>query len=116
MGPRNVQSAIHFLKENPAYQEEKPYAFRFELDTAEVPQSNMQMRKIEPITITDIRGSEDRYSLETNGFTVLRLDSRLVYDDFHDSKKVEVYLNELETLLKSHLGAFQVKVFRHGVS
>ncbi|KAL8713802.1 MAG: hypothetical protein Q9225_006712 [Loekoesia sp. 1 TL-2023] len=116
MGHRNVQAGIYFLKENPNYQEEKPYAFRFEFGSADVPQSNMEMQKIEPITITDIRGFEQDYSLGTNGFAILKFDSNLTYEDFHDSAKVkEYYYQELENLLKSHLGASEVKVFRHGL-
>ncbi|KAL8731037.1 MAG: hypothetical protein Q9166_003688 [cf. Caloplaca sp. 2 TL-2023] len=115
MGSRNIQSAIYFLKENPSYQDEKPYAFRFELGSAEIPQSNMEMQRVEPISITDIRGFERHYSLDVNGFEVLELDSHLEYKDFYDSDKVKVYLAELEDLLKRHLGASKVKVFRHGL-
>ncbi|KAI4149667.1 MAG: hypothetical protein L6R39_002449 [Caloplaca ligustica] len=115
MSFRDVQSAIHFLKENPSYQHEKPYAFRFALSSNDIPQSNMEMQKVEPITITDIRGFEQDYSLDVNGFTILELDSKLGYHDFYDSERVKVYFAELEDLLEYHLGASKVKVFRHGL-
>ena len=76
----------------------------------------MEMQKIEPITISDIRGFEHEYTLDINGFAILEFNSQLYYDGFHDSEKVKIYFNELEDLLRSHLGAFEVKVFRHGVS
>ncbi|KAL8963646.1 MAG: hypothetical protein Q9193_000115 [Seirophora villosa] len=112
---KDVQSAIHFLKESPSYQHEKPYAFRFGLGSVDIPQSNMEMQIVKPITITDIRGYERDYALDVNGFTILELDSECGYEDFHDPEKVKLYLGELEDLLQSHLGAFKVKVFRHGL-
>ncbi|KAL8833096.1 MAG: hypothetical protein Q9170_004505 [Blastenia crenularia] len=115
MGSRDVQSAIHFLKPNSLYRHEKPYAFRFELSSDDIPQSNMEMQKIEPINITDIRGSERDYSLDVNGFTIVRFESSLEYQDFYDPEKVKIYLGELEELLKSYLKASEVKVFRHGI-
>ena len=115
MGSRNIQSAIHFLRENPCFKEEKPYAFRFDLESAGVPQSNMEMREVKPISITDMRGFEHNFSLEANGFAVLGLDSKLSYSDYHDAEKLKVYFHELEELLKAYLGAREVKVFRHGV-
>lgn len=81
----------------------------------DIPQSNMRMQKVEPITISDIRGSEQDFSLDVNGFTILKLDGKLGYKDFHDPEMVKVYFHELEDLLKTYLGASRVKVFRHGV-
>ncbi|KAI4195847.1 MAG: hypothetical protein LQ346_003338 [Caloplaca aetnensis] len=112
---QHVESAIHFLQENPSYRHEKPYAFRFAPGPIDIPQTNMQMQKVEPIAIADIRGSEHDFSLDPNGFTILKLDSELEYAGFHDPEKVKVYFHEVEGLLKLHLGASEVKVFRHGL-
>lgn len=113
--PAVVQADIHFLKPDARHQEEKPYAFRYELDIEEVPQSNMEMEKVEGIWITDIRGRESEYSLNTNGFTVLKHQSALDYGDYYDPNRVSIYLRELEDLLKVRLNASKVEVFRHGV-
>ena len=110
-----IEANIHFLKPDGRHQEEKPYAFRYELDTEEVSQSNMEMEKVEGISITDIRGREPEYSLDANGFTVLRHQSTLDYGDYYDSNRVCVYFRELEDLLKTSLNASKVEVFRHGV-
>ena len=113
--PAVVQANIHFLKPDARHQDEKPYAFRYELDTEEVPQSNMEMEKVEGVGITDIRGRELEFSLDANGFTVLRHQSALDYGDYYDPNRVWVYLHELEDLLRTNLNASKVEVFRHGV-
>lgn len=113
--PAVVQANIHFLKTDARYQKEKPYAFRYELDAEDVPQSNMEMEKVEGILITDIRGLEREYSLDLNGFTVLEHQSALEYGDYYDPSRVWVYFRELEDLLKTHLNASKVEIFRHGV-
>lgn len=110
---RTVQASIYFLTKNVRFQTEKPYAFRFPVET--VQQTNMEMERRDSISITDMRGSESNFSMETNGFVVLNLESGMAYDDFHDSERVSAYFRELEALLKSHLGASHVEVFRHGV-
>ena len=110
-----IRANIHFLKRDVRYQKEKPYAFRYELDTKDIPQSNMEMEKVEGIQIRDIRGLEPQYSLDLHGFSVLRQESALEYGDYYNPNKVWIYLRELEGLLKTHLNASRVEVFRHGV-
>ena len=110
-----VQANMHFLKYDARHNEEKPYAFRYELDTQDIPQSNMEMEKIEGISISDIRGIEHEYSLDSNGFTILKHQSAIEYRDYYDLNIVWVYLHELEDLLKIYLRASKVEIFRHGV-
>jgi hypothetical protein len=108
-----VETEIYFLKRDSKFEAEKPYAFRYAVDN--VPQTNMVMEP-EPVLITDIRGSEDRFSVDIHGFAVLKFESGLSYDDFYDESKVSQYFRGLENLLKLHLDANRVEVFRHGVS
>lgn len=110
-----VEASVHFLKKDPLHDEEKPYAFRYEIDGEDVPQSNMEMEKKETIQITDLRGIEHEFSLERNGFTIMNLEGGLQYEDFYDEEKVQTYFRELENLLSEHLGASKVEIFRHGV-
>ena len=109
------QSTMHFLKEDSSFREEKPYAFQYKLSSDDIRQSNMEMQEVKSVKIKDMRGFERKFSLEANGFTILRFDSKLQYQEFYDAEKLKVYFTELEDLLKLHLGANQVKVFRHGV-
>ena len=113
--PVVVQANLHFLKKDARHQEEKPYAFRYEADTEDIPQSNMEMERVDGILIRDIRGEESDYSLDSNGFMVLRHQSALEYREYYDLERVWVYLHELEDLLKNHLNASKVEIFRHGV-
>ena len=110
-----VVSSIYFLKRSPKLLEEKPYAFRFELDNDDIPQTNMTMEENEGIAIADIRGREDAFTLKKNGFEIMELRSKLAYEDFNDENKIPIYLVELEELLQRRLGASQVVVFRHGI-
>lgn len=114
----SVEASLHFLKKNPLYKEEKPYAFRYELSTDDdddVPQSNMEMEKIDCVPITNMRTIEDKLSLEVNGFEVFEIESKLNYEEFFDPGKVQIYFRELERLLQIRLGASKVEVFRYGV-
>lgn len=106
---------MYFLKRSDVFQTEKPYAFRFPVESEDIQQTNMEMERKGPILITNMRGFEKSFSIETNGFAVLNLQSELAYEDFYDAAKVSTYFRELEALLKSHLGASHVEVFRHGL-
>ena len=110
-----IISSIHFLEKSPVFLEEKPYAFRFDLDDDSIPQTNMTMKEVEGIAIVNMRGAEDAFTLEKTGFEVIELQSKLAYEDFDDETKIPVYLRELEELLQRRLGAKQVFVFRHGL-
>jgi hypothetical protein len=110
-----IISSIHFLKRSPVFLEEKPYAFRFDREDDSIPQTNMTMEEVEGIAIANMRGAEDAFTLEKNGFEVMELQSKLAYEDFDDKTKIPVYLRELEELLQRRLGANQVLVFRHGL-
>ena len=112
---RMVNASLYFLRTDPIHRAEKPYAFRYEIGTDEVPQSNMEMERRDNIQIADLRGIEKHFTLETHGFTILRLESQLKYEDFYNQKKIGTYFCELEDLLATQLKASTVKVFRHGV-
>jgi hypothetical protein len=112
---RNVTTSIHFLKRTTAFEEEKPYAFRYDPGAVDVPQTNMEMEEIEGIEIKDMRGLEKQLTLERDGIEVLSLQSKLKYDDFHIAEKLPIYFKELEVLLKARLRARKVLVFRHGL-
>ena len=113
-GLSDVKTSIYFMQRDKLFAEEKPYEFCYTAD-ASIPQSNIAREKQDDVTIHDIRGQEQTFKLEPNGFTVLKLDECSPYDDHSDPIKVTRYLRSLETLLKKHLGASHVEVFRHGL-
>jgi hypothetical protein len=66
------------------------------------------------IRIEDARGRESEFTLDRNGFELVRAPSRVT--DFYSSKEVqEVYYPEVEQLLRNRLGADRVVIFDHTV-
>ncbi|MCJ1226945.1 hypothetical protein MMC12_003600 [Toensbergia leucococca] len=115
-GPiRTVQTPLYFLKPNKLFNIEKPYAFKFPVEGGRVRPSNMETGVVEDITITDIRGYEKSFNMETNGFAVLSLNTGLEYEDFHQEEGIFSYLRKIELLLKDYTGASRVDVFWHCV-
>jgi len=107
-------TTIYFLRPDPLHKEEKPYAFRFD-PGAGVQQSNFTHDPHGGITVRNMRGSEDQFTFERNGFTVLKLPQHVPYDAYHDPQGIRAYFVQLESLLRDHLGASHVEVFRHGL-
>lgn len=116
MAAGDVLTDLIFLKPDPKYDHEKPYRLRYDPGDA-IPRTNCETDVQKGIIVHDIRGREAEYTLNRNGFQVVRLDSKLTPDDFHDRAKVKaVYYQELKDLLKRTLGAKRVEVLEHGVS
>jgi hypothetical protein len=115
MAAGDVLTDLIFLKPDSKYMHEKPYRLRYDPGDA-IPRTNCETDVQRDITIRDIRGKEADYTLNRNGFQVVRLDSKLTPEDFHDRAKVKaVYYQELKELLKRTLGAKKVEVLEHGV-
>lgn len=110
-----VTASIHFLKSNPVFSEEKPYAFRYEIEEGPVPQSNMTMEETHGIKVCDIRNDIRNFTLERNGFEVMQIRCELSREDFLNEGKLATYFQELETTLKKRLRARKAMVFRHGI-
>jgi hypothetical protein len=111
----DFETQISFTKYDERYKLEKPYTFKVPLEGADIPSSNIDQSGIGTAHITDIRGNEADFSLPDNGFAILPVRDDLLYEEYHDEIKVQKYFRELEVLLKNHLGAKDVRVFRHAV-
>jgi hypothetical protein len=82
----------------------------------EFPRTNCETQVQKDVLVRDIRGSEAKYTLNRNGFQVLRMDSKLTPEEFNDRDRVkDVYYEELRELLKRELGAKRVEILEHGV-
>ena len=67
-----------------------------------------------PVEIKDIRGHEQRFSLEEAGLQVVSHVSAI--DDYYDDKKVRgIYMPEMEALVKRVTGALRVHAFDYNV-
>ncbi|KAJ5406076.1 CmcJ-like methyltransferase [Penicillium sp. CMV-2018d] len=57
---------------------------------------------VDGICVEDMRGRENDFQIERNGFTILNINTRLEYHDFFDNKKVLQYFNLMEEIRKRH--------------
>src|SRR5271154_335969 len=90
---------------------EKPHNYMY--DDHEGPQRNYgDVTHIAPIH--DIRGHESEFSLDKNGFQVVK--SPTAEKDFKDEEKIQKeYYKEVEDLLKKVTGAHKVVIFDHTI-
>ena len=110
-----VESSIHFLTRDKVYEHEKPYQLKY-VAADGIPTTNIRLEKQEPVKISSIRGQEQQFSLDKNGFTVLKMDKEVSYDDFNNPAGVKRYLNMVAEQLKMRLGADKVQVYQYVVS
>jgi hypothetical protein len=66
------------------------------------------------VTIEDARGREAEFTIDRNGFALLRAPT-LVRDFYATDEVKRVYYPEIETLLRAALGASRVFIFDHTV-
>jgi hypothetical protein len=110
-----LQTSMYFLAANDLYLRQKPYSLRFEPKQPFL-QSNIRTEKHEDIVIEDIRGRENDFDFNANGFAVMPFTSQMAYDDFDDKQKlIELYLKEVADKLRNFLGALHVQIFEHTV-
>src|SRR5271155_2716282 len=96
-----VQTDLNFYK---ALDDEKPYIYTYEHD----PQTNFS-QDTKPAVIHDIRGHEDEFTLDKNGFQIYQHES--AEKDFTDDEKIKTeYYREVEDLLKAATGAHKVVI------
>jgi hypothetical protein len=106
--PLNLTATLHYLKRGP----EKPTFYRIE-----PPPGVLQWNGIDDphqVSIEDARGREAEFTLDRNGFTLVRAPTAV--GDFYDPDEIKrVYYPEVEQLLRDRLGASRVFVFDHNV-
>ncbi|KAF6229943.1 hypothetical protein HO133_004280 [Letharia lupina] len=109
------KTRLHFLKWQDLYKREKPFQIYIDVpkDAADQRQHNLVFEEGEVTVIKNVRGHEDDYSLDKNGFCYLRHGTALEASRFYDRDAVEeTYLPECEELLKSSIeGVDQVCIF-----
>lgn len=107
-------STIFYMKRDPRYDNEKPYFFNIPVDASwlsTVQQTNVCYTR-KKIAISDIRGHENMFSLDTYGFQLGKLVTGLSYDDFAVTDLVvSRYYEEVRNYIKRHTGAVDVLPF-----
>lgn len=106
--PRDLTAKLHYLKRGP----EKPTFYRTDPPPG-VPQWN-GIDDERKVRIEDARGRESEFTLDRNGFELVRAPTSV--SDFYDPDEIKrVYYPEVEQLLRGAVGASRVAVFDHNV-
>lgn len=114
--PSTLSASINFLQKDELYDTEKPYLLMVE-PGEHFPKTNFKLHEPADLTIEDIRDRQHEFTIERNGFKLIKLESQMTYDDYdNETKRLTVYLDEVAKALKSSLGASRVQIFEHLVS
>jgi hypothetical protein len=106
--PKPLTATLHYLKRGA----EKPVRYVSDPPSG-VPAWN-GIDDPRDIRIEDARGREGEFTLDRNGFQLVK--ARSAVTDFYSPEEVErVYYPEVEQLLKKTLGASRVQIFDHTV-
>ena len=106
---------MNFLTRDNLYETEKPYQLRYNPEEG-TPKTNLRLEKQNALKISSMRGREQQFSLERNGFAVLKLDNEIPYEAFGNPKGIQSYLDVVCQSLKVHLGADRVQAYQYLVS
>ncbi|KAL8811597.1 MAG: hypothetical protein Q9223_007499 [Gallowayella weberi] len=109
-----VETSMHFLRRDELYNSEKPYQLKYAAAEG-VPISNFRLEKKEPIKINSLRGYKKEFSFDKNGFTVMKIDEDIPYNDFSDGAGIRRYLDVVAAGLQNLLGADKVQVYQYVV-
>jgi hypothetical protein len=106
--PHTLTMTLHYLKRGP----EKPARYLIEPPPG-VPRWN-GIDDPHEVRIADARGREAEFTLDRNGFALIKAPTAVA--DFYSEEEIKrVYYPEVERLLRETLGASRVVVFDHNV-
>lgn len=110
-----VVAPIGFLTKDAVFDHEEPYAFKYQADGLEkLTNMETEMRRV---TLYDLRGQEEMASLDTCGFEIRTLRSKMTYEQFEDQQCIKkIYLEDIKKQMREDLGALSVKIERVRVS
>ena len=103
-----VTADFNYLGPSP----DRPRTYTFEPPSGE-PRSNI-VPEPHTLPVHDIRSIKDGFSLDREGFALVRQNSSV--EDFYDEDEIKrVYYPEAEKLIKTVTGAYRVLIFDHTV-
>lgn len=99
----DVQGRIHFLRDAPLYQKEKPFGLTLPANYAPPPDARLTNLDLEEreLQVKDMRRTITDFSLDTAGFMLLQKPS--MYPDIEDMVTFEAYKRETEQILQELL-------------
>jgi hypothetical protein len=102
------RTTINFIQQDELYLEEKPYLLTYEAPEY-FPRTNVKLDE-RVVAAEDIRGRENNFTIDKNGFTIMKVNTKLSYENFGDEALVkQMYLKEVAEALKTLLGASRVQ-------
>jgi hypothetical protein len=105
---KSLVTTLHYLKRGA----EKPVYYRIDPPAGEPRWNGIDDPR--EIQIEDARGREQDFTLDRNGFALVKAPTAVA--DFYDPEQIKrVYYPEVERLLRETLGAARVFVFDHNV-
>src|SRR3984893_4421213 len=108
VAPTTLTSTLHYLKRGT----EKPASYRIEPPPG-VPRWN-GIDDPHDVKIEDARGRESEFTLDRNGFALVKAPTAVA--DFYSPQEIKrVYYPEVERLVRDALGASRAFVFDHNV-
>src|SRR6201996_8925366 len=106
--PQSLTATLHYLKRGP----ERPTYYRIEPPPG-VPKWN-GIDDPRAVIIEDARGRESEFTLDRNGFALVKAPTAV--SDFYSPEEIKrVYYLEIERLVRDTLGASRVFIFDHNV-
>jgi hypothetical protein len=113
----HVETQVRYYKPSAIHQHEKPYVCEFSVEAvSDAERTNIDYEE-RGVVVSDIRGHEQRFSLERNGFEIVHHQSSLTHDDFESRTEVEArYFAECEEMARSRFNASEAIVFNWTVS
>jgi hypothetical protein len=106
--PSTLTSTLHYLKRSA----EKPASYRIEPPPGVARWNGIDDPR--DVAIEDARGRESEFTLDRNGFALVKAPTAVA--DFYSPEEIKcVYYPEVERLVRDKLGASRVFVFDHNV-
>lgn len=96
-------TSIDHLADLPLYQTEKPYVVVALSTQRDTPTNNLVFEKHDGVTITDIRGRDKEFTLETAGFEIMR--HKTTVEHFDTIEGCKQYQKEMADHLKTYFEA-----------
>ncbi|KAF2676244.1 putative CmcJ-like methyltransferase [Lentithecium fluviatile CBS 122367] len=106
-------TSMYLLRRDVLWESVKPYELKFDAPGG-FPKTNAVPHKCEGMSVEDIRGREEEFSLEKNGFAVIGLDAPVSLNDFQNlpaEELTERYFKPLADTLQAFLRAERVQIF-----
>ncbi|KAJ4301738.1 hypothetical protein N0V90_003831 [Kalmusia sp. IMI 367209] len=105
--PQDVDTVLHYYKPNEDGSPPHP-------TYVDKPETYFREAETHPVTVRDVAGKEDQYTLDGNGFQFYKHVSK--EKDFTDDEKIKAeYYPETEQLLKDATGASRIFIFDHTI-